>query len=88
MRHLARTFGCCRFVYNWALATRKQAYFGEGKSLYYNDLAARLPALKAAYPFLAEVSSVPIQLALRHIGTFLKASRPAAAQRPMAAAAQ
>lgn len=67
VRHLARTFGCCRFVYNWGLSTRKHAYFGEGKSLYYNDLAAMLPALKAAYPFLAEVSSVPIQQALRHL---------------------
>lgn len=67
VRHLARTFGCCRFVYNWGLSTRKHAYFGEGKSLSYNDLAAMLPALKAAYPFLAEVSSVPLQQALRHL---------------------
>jgi putative transposase len=67
VRHFARTFGCCRFVYNWGLSTRKHAYFGEGKSLYYNELAAMLPALKAECPFLAEVSSVPIQQALRHL---------------------
>ena len=24
-QQLARTFGCCRFVYNWALAVRQQA---------------------------------------------------------------
>jgi putative transposase len=67
MRQLARTFGCVRFVYNWWLATRKTAYFQQGKSLSYNDLAALLPPLKKLYPFLAEVSSVPIQQALRHL---------------------
>jgi putative transposase len=67
VRHLACTFGCCRFVYNWGLSTCKHAYFGEGKGLYYTDLAAMLPALKAAHPFLAEVSSVPLQQALRHL---------------------
>jgi putative transposase len=64
---LARTFGCVRFIYNWGLATRKHAYFHEGQSLYYHDLAARLPAIKKENPFLAEVSSVPIQQALRHL---------------------
>jgi pimeloyl-ACP methyl ester carboxylesterase len=38
------------------------------------------------YPWKANPEQ--IQLALRHIGTFLKANRPAAAARPMAAAAQ
>ena len=66
-RQLAQTFGCCRFVYNWGLATRKHAYFHEGKSLHYNDLAAMLPSLKEQYPWLREVSSVPVQQALRHL---------------------
>ena len=64
---LAQAFGCCRFVYNWGLSTRKTAYFQEGQSLYYTDLAAMLPALKQQYPWLAEVSSVPLQQALRHL---------------------
>jgi pimeloyl-ACP methyl ester carboxylesterase len=38
------------------------------------------------YPWKANPEQ--IQLALRHVGTFLKANRPAAAARPMAAAAQ
>lgn len=67
VNQLARTFGCVRFVYNWGLATRKTAYFQQGKSLFYNDLAAMLPPLKKQYPFLAEVSSVPLQQALRHL---------------------
>lgn len=64
---LARTFGCGRFISNWGLATRKHAYFHESRSLYYQDLAAMLPALKEEYPFLSEVSSVPPQQALRHL---------------------
>src|SRR5215469_13902965 len=64
---LAQTFGCCRFVYNWGLSTRKTAYFQHGQNLYYNDLAAMLPDLKKQYPWLAEVSSVPLQQALRHL---------------------
>jgi putative transposase len=64
---LAQTFGCCRFVYNWGLSTRKTAYFQQGKSLSYNDLAAMLPALKEQYPWLRAPSSVPLQQALRHL---------------------
>ncbi len=64
---LAQTFGCVRFVYNWGLSTRKTAYFQHGESLYYNDLAAMLPDLKKQYPWLADVSSVPLQQALRHL---------------------
>ena len=64
---LAQTFGCCRFVYNWGLSTRKTAYFQHGQSLYYNDLAALLPALKEQYPWLRDVSAVPLQQALRHL---------------------
>ncbi|HEX4205676.1 MAG TPA: helix-turn-helix domain-containing protein [Ktedonobacteraceae bacterium] len=31
--NLAQPFGCCRFVYNWALSTRKRAYFDHGIKL-------------------------------------------------------
>src|SRR6266699_4201131 len=64
---LAQTFGCVRFVYNWGLSNRKTAYFQHGQSLSYNDLAAMLSDLKKQYPWLASVSSVPIQQALRHL---------------------
>ncbi len=67
--NLACTFGCCRFVYNWALKLRKTAYFQEGKKLYHKDLSAALTALKKAEGtvWLKEVSSVPLQQALRHL---------------------
>jgi putative transposase len=68
-RNLAQTFGCTRFVYNWALHTRKRAYFDHGKKLSTKDLSAALPALKKAEgtAWLRDVSSVPLQQALRHL---------------------
>ena len=59
--------GYVRFVYNWGLSKRKTASFQHGQSLSYNDLAALLPDLKKQYHWLADVSSVPIQQALRHL---------------------
>ncbi len=66
-RILAQTFGCCRFVYNWGLSTRKTAYFQHGQKLTYNDLSAMLPALKKEHPWHSDVSSVPVQQSLRHL---------------------
>jgi putative transposase len=67
--NLACTFGCTRFVYNWALHTRKRAYFDQGKKLYSKDLSAVFTALKKeeGTVWLKEVSSVPLQQALRHL---------------------
>jgi putative transposase len=69
---LAQTFGCTRFVYNWELHTRTVAYREHGKKLFYNDLAAMLPDLKKQYPWLADVSSAPIQQSLRHLDRSFK----------------
>src|SRR6266705_5846042 len=66
---LARTFGCCRFVYNWALRQRTDAFFQHGERLYYHQLAVMLTDLKKQEEsaWLSEVSSVPLQQALRHL---------------------
>src|SRR3989440_12241112 len=68
---LARTFGCCRFVYNWALRQRTDAFFQRGERLYYNQLAVMLTELKKQEEaaWLSEVSSVPLQQSLRHLDT-------------------
>jgi len=66
---LARTFGCCRYIYNWALHLKSQTYRQTGKSLSYGDLSALLPRLKR-HPetaWLTQVSSVPLQQSLRHL---------------------
>src|SRR6266849_4617793 len=66
---LARTFGCCRYAYNWALRQRTDAFFQRGERLYYNQLAVLLTDLKKQEEtaWLAEVSSVPLQQSLRHL---------------------
>ena len=67
---LARTFGCCRWVYNQALARKTTAYREAGQRLSYSDLSALLPVWKAQIEtaWLADVSSVPLQQSLRHAG--------------------
>ncbi|GAA3209884.1 RNA-guided endonuclease TnpB family protein [Nonomuraea helvata] len=66
---LARTFGCVRLVYNRALEERTRAYTLEGRRISYVESSARLTEWKrsGAYDFLSEVSSVPLQQALRHL---------------------
>jgi putative transposase len=68
-RILAQTFGCCRYVYNWALRERTDAYYQHGERLSYEDTAQRLVRLKKQEEtlWLTEVSSVPLQQALRHL---------------------
>ncbi len=69
--NLARTFGCCRFVYNYALHSRKRSYFDHGVKLYAKDLSAALTALKQeeGTAWLKSVSSVCLQQSLRHLDT-------------------
>jgi putative transposase len=66
---LARTFGCVRFVYNWALRKKTDAYYKDNQRLYYKDLSALLPDLKKQEQtaWLSEVASVPLQQSLRHL---------------------
>src|SRR5438034_5227409 len=68
-RILAQTFGCCRYVYNWALRQRTDAYYQHGERLYYEATAQRLVLLKKQEEtvWLNAVSSVPLQQALRHL---------------------
>ena len=71
---LAQTFGCTRFVYNWALALRTDSYYQENKSLSYQDTSNALTKLKKEpeKSWLKEVSSVPLQQGLRHLNTAFK----------------
>ncbi len=66
---LAQTFGCARFIYNWALRKRTDAYYKENRRLYYSDTSALLTELKKQeeYTWLNDVSCVPTQQALRHL---------------------
>jgi putative transposase len=66
---LARTFGCVRLVYNKALEERTRAYTLDGKRVSYAESSAMLTRWKRSgeFGFLSEVSSVPLQQALRHL---------------------
>ncbi|MER5323882.1 transposase, partial [Streptosporangium roseum] len=68
-KQLARTFGCARLVYNKALEERSRAYTREGRRVSYGESSAMLTAWKRTEElgFLGEVSSVPLQQALRHL---------------------
>ncbi|GEC06289.1 transposase [Streptomyces spinoverrucosus] len=65
---LSRTFGCVRKVYNMALAARTEAW-ARGERVNYNQTSAMLTAWKKTeeLAYLNEVSSVPLQQALRHL---------------------
>jgi putative transposase len=66
---LARTFGCVRYIYNWGLRQRTDAYYQRQERLYYKDLSAMLTDLKKQedHTWLNEVSCVPVQQTLRHL---------------------
>jgi putative transposase len=65
---LNRTFGCVRVVWNRTLAERHRLWHAEGRRLSYAASDAALTVMKHApdLAFLNEVSSVPLQQALRH----------------------
>lgn len=71
---LARTFGACRYVYNFGLRLRTDSY-KSGKTINYHASSSALTVLKKQpeTTWLSEVSCVPTQQALRHLQTAFKA---------------
>jgi len=65
---LNRTFGCVRVVWNRALAWRHQRYHSEQARTNFTQANAYLTAMKRDpdLAWLNEVSSVPLQQAIRH----------------------
>ena len=67
-QHLARTFGCVRFVWNWALRARTDAFrAGERMGYPATDRALTLLKQQPETAWLNEVSSVCLQQALRDL---------------------
>ncbi|TXH11144.1 MAG: transposase [Spirochaetes bacterium] len=66
---LRRTFGCVRVVYNHALETRTRSWRMDKKSVGFAETSRNLTQLKKNpdYTWLGDVSSVPLQQALRHL---------------------
>jgi putative transposase len=65
---LNRTFGCVRVAWNRTLAWRRERYQADKTGTTYAQASAYLTALKATeeLAWLTEVSSVPLQQAIRH----------------------
>jgi putative transposase len=68
-QELACTFGCSRWVYNWALETKTKAYYQDEESLSFTDLSGRLTSKKKEEEteWLSEVSAVTLQQSLRNL---------------------
>jgi putative transposase len=64
---LAKTIGCCRFVFNYYLAKWNQTYKETGKGLTYNACSAQLPQLKKEFTWLQEVDSIALQSTLKNL---------------------
>lgn len=67
---LAKTFGCCRVVWNWARELKEKAYKEGGENLTTNTLIVRMKSeLKAEKEWLGEVNSQSLQMSIRNLGT-------------------
>ena len=64
---IEKTFGCCRYVYNWALNLKIKTYQDEKRSLTAIDLCKQLTLLKKDenHLWLNEVSNECLQLSIR-----------------------
>ena len=64
---LAKSFGCCRFVYNYYLEKRIKKYDADKTTLNYYDCANDLKNLKQEYEWLKEVDSTALQSSLKDL---------------------
>src|SRR5579885_3117407 len=69
---LAKQFGSARFVYNNALAFKKEIYEKEAKCIGKYDLVKRLVQLKQEYCWLAESDSQVLQQSIGYLDTAFK----------------
>lgn len=61
----ARSFGCCRFVYNRTLDYMSMFWIGGGNSVSRFAAQAQLVMLKDVYPWIGEVNSQSLQYAIK-----------------------
>ncbi len=62
-----KTLGCARFVYNYMLEARKDAYARDKTSLRKYDCIKMLPGLKEQNPWLKEVDSTALQASVENL---------------------
>lgn len=66
---IAKHFGCCRFLYNYALDKKIKAYQKDGTNLSRFDIQAELPKMKKSeeYCWLSDVNSLSLQVTLANL---------------------
>ena len=67
IEQIQRTFGCCRFVYNYYLDLRQKIYLSDGSTMNYYVCANGLTQLKKQLTWLADVDSTALQSSLRDL---------------------
>jgi putative transposase len=69
---IAKTFGCCRFVYNKYLAKRIETYEKDKITYTYVQCANDMKQLKSTLEWLKEVDSTALQSSLRDLDNAYK----------------
>ena len=64
---IAKTFGCCRFVYNTYLAKRIEMYEKNKETFTYVQCANDMKKLKSELEWLKEVDSTSLQSSLKNL---------------------
>lgn len=66
---IAKTFGCCRYVYNHYLAMRKDLYDTQKVTMNYNACSKDMTKLKKSLDWLNEVDSTALQSSVKNLDT-------------------
>lgn len=68
-QQIQRTFGCCRYVWNYYLAQRKTVYELGGHTMSYYECTKDMTGLKKELPWLKEVDSTALQSSIHDLDT-------------------
>lgn len=66
-RLMIKTFGCCRLIFNTALAKRISTWNEKSEQLFASDFIMKLPEMKDKFVWLKEVDSQALQQILRDL---------------------
>ena len=69
---LAKSFGCCRWFWNYSLNLCQETYKATGKGLARGAIQGLLPSLKQEYPWLADAYSQCLQYVALNLSTAYK----------------
>lgn len=69
IQQMQKTFGCCRYIWNYYLAKRQEVYVQDGKTFNYYDCAWDMTQLKKTLEWLREVDATALQSSLRDLDT-------------------